>query len=196
VGHDAVFLATDTRFLKTFGWDDHYYRLISTLFDPGFSGLILGNTLLGWIGWVPEKLLGKYHSQVWLKIGWLCISFGFMAGILLTYSRASYLAIAIGLGWLGLNLWQKVKISLRLTSLILVLTLGLGVFILPQPTGEGANLLRVSTINSRLNTSRFAMENLSPLEWWLGNGLFVSKIPGINKFPDAPSYQIIFSSRF
>ncbi|SRR5260221_1906352 len=31
----------DTRMLFFLGWDDHYYRLISTLFDPGFTGIIL-----------------------------------------------------------------------------------------------------------------------------------------------------------
>jgi len=179
------FWLPDTRFLKTFGWDDHYYRLISTLFDPGFSGLILGITLLGWVGWAREKIFNQTNSMGWLKIGWLNVSFGLITGILLTYSRASYLAIVIGLGWLGLNLWKKVKISLRLTSLILMLTLGLGILILPQPTGEGANLLRVSTVNSRLTTSRFALERLSPVEWWLGNGLFInSRVSSSNQFPD------------
>ena len=30
----------DTRFLFNLGWDDHYYRLMSTLLDPNFAGMI------------------------------------------------------------------------------------------------------------------------------------------------------------
>src|SRR3989304_8999963 len=34
-------LIPDTRFLAVLNWDDHYYRLLSTLLDPNFTGIIL-----------------------------------------------------------------------------------------------------------------------------------------------------------
>jgi len=42
------FVMPDVRFLNIFGWDNHYYRLISTLFDPAFTGIVLVITLGLW----------------------------------------------------------------------------------------------------------------------------------------------------
>lgn len=46
-------LFPDMRFMKILGWDDHYYRLIGTIFDPNFSGTILALANI----WFIEKLL-------------------------------------------------------------------------------------------------------------------------------------------
>ncbi|MDZ7586275.1 MAG: hypothetical protein U0946_00850, partial [Patescibacteria group bacterium] len=32
----------DTRFLLKFGWDEHYYRMIGTVLDPNYLGIMLG----------------------------------------------------------------------------------------------------------------------------------------------------------
>lgn len=185
------FWLPDTRFLKTFGWDDHYYRLISTLFDPGFTGLILGITLFGWLGWVGAEVSRRSSLKPWSKILWLLISISLLGGILLTYSRASYLAIGLGLGWLGFKNRRNRQSHLLWLSLILILILELGTFILPARTGEGVNLQRTSTIISRIDTNQLAIKNLSFSQWWLGKGLFVtnrhqtlSQLPDHAQLPD------------
>jgi len=46
-GWIQYFLYPDLRALEAYGWDDHYYRLIGTLLDPGFY---------------------EYHFSVWVNI--------------------------------------------------------------------------------------------------------------------------------
>src|SRR3989344_442832 len=41
VGLFQYWLIPDMRFLAILGWDDHYFRLVSTQFDPNFTGLLL-----------------------------------------------------------------------------------------------------------------------------------------------------------
>jgi len=56
----------DTRFLSILGWDDHYARLISTYFDPGFTGVIFLLTLL--IGLTSTYLQNKKIQFIMLLL--------------------------------------------------------------------------------------------------------------------------------
>jgi len=75
------------RNLLYLGWDEHYYRLFSTLLDPNFTGLFLGLTFF--LG------LYLYHQLKTpsLMVGQLVVG----VAIILTYSRSSFLAFSIGL---------------------------------------------------------------------------------------------------
>ncbi|MBT4681133.1 MAG: hypothetical protein HOB74_03620, partial [Candidatus Pacebacteria bacterium] len=53
-------LLPDTRFLWYSGWDDHYFRLIGTQFDPNFTGIILTTTFF-----MAQSL---WNKQSWIKI--------------------------------------------------------------------------------------------------------------------------------
>jgi len=72
-GITQYLLVPDTRFLATNGWDDHYYRVISTFGDPSYVGAIL---LLGLI------LISVTKSSIWFYPILL-------VPIFLTYSRST-----------------------------------------------------------------------------------------------------------
>lgn len=178
------YLLPDTRFLKTFGWDDHYYRLISTLFDPGFTGLILVLTLVGivFVSWPELKLQAAQRWLQWCQAACLIV---LTAALLLTYSRASFVAFGVAAAWCGWQVWRRNHHwQLGLVALMLAVMLG-GLPFLPRPTGEGVDLTRTSTINSRIDTNRMALRQLTSREWWLGSGLFAGKpAPSNPELPD------------
>jgi hypothetical protein len=177
LGLMQYFFLPDTRFLKTFGWDDHYYRLIGTLFDPGFTGLVLVMTSLSLFG---QKLLTSFK----LKTSGVVL---LIIGILLTYSRATYLSLLIALGYFGWHSWKEHHQKAGLLAGLAIVVLLAGIPFLPRPTGEGIRLERTSTVVSRWDTTKQALQNLSPLEWLYGRGLFVTKTTTItaeNPIPD------------
>ncbi len=146
-------LIPDVKFLNIFGWDNHYYRLISTIFDPAFTGIILVLTIGLWQRIRKPKLI------TWLQI-LLTIA------VAATFSRASYLALFLLIThqWLTTN--QKLKWSL-LAGLFL-----LTVLILPKPGGEGVNLTRTSTIEARSENIQENLITLEKTQWLWGRGLF------------------------
>jgi hypothetical protein len=151
----------DTRFLIMLGWDDHYFRLIGTQLDPSFTGILLVQGFLA----VQTLLIQK----TWWRFGSTVV---IVMALLLTYSRASYLAFGVSLVILGLiHLWQQRHFPWHLVMQLV--TFVLGFFFLPQPTGEGGNLLRHATIVSRLGSNQLALFSLQPSEWLVGRGLFV-----------------------
>ena len=117
--------ATD---LKMLGFDDHYYRLIGSLFDPNYTGEIL--VMIGLFAIATNKHL---LSVLILPI------------IAVTYSRASYMAYLFGL--LLILIRSKKKILL-----LLLLLIPLSIWISPRPWGEGVNLLRTFSIYSRIDS--------------------------------------------
>ena len=118
----------DMRFLKSLGFDDHYFRLIGSLYDPNFTGAIFASLALYFVG--KNKII---------------ISLPFIGLLALTFSRASFLAFGVGLIYLLLTR-KKVKL------LILVVLLGVIVYLIPKPFGEGVNLLRTFSIFSRIES--------------------------------------------
>lgn len=130
------FFLPDTRFLKYFGFDDHYFRLIGTLFDPNFSGLVLAQITL--ISFSSLKKKYKIFSLIPL------------IAVILTFSRASYLSLLIS--FLYLNWKQKTKMFFLVLILIPIL-----IFLAPKPFGEGVNLWRTFSITSRLVNQRQAL---------------------------------------
>lgn len=116
---------TDLKFL---GFDDHYYRLIGSLFDPNFSGLVFS-----------VLTLFLLTQKKWILAVITLIS------LALTFSRASYLTLIFGL--LIFYLFKRPKIVL-----IGILTLSLFIFLIPKPFGEGVNLFRTFSIFSRLDS--------------------------------------------
>lgn len=113
---------------KNLGFDDHYYRLVGGLLDPNFTGAILASLTVYLV--VSNQLLLSCALTLFLA---------------LTFSRASYLSLAIpvlGLAWLT----KKAK------PLLVILSLVLFVIISPKPFGEGVNLARTFSIYSRVDS--------------------------------------------
>jgi hypothetical protein len=160
------FFLPDTRFLFFLGWDDHYYRVISTLFDPGFTGILY---VLGYL-FLQEEMSDGKHIRPYA----LVLSLSLMVGVLFTYSRASYLAFATVIVFLTWQKWHVGQARQAAAQAFLSVVFVLCLFILPQPGGEGVKLTRTSTITSRAITAQSSFDSLtSPAAFILGNGIFV-----------------------
>ncbi len=144
------FLYPDLRNLMYLGWDPHYYRLFSTLFDPNFTGIIIVLTILLAVD------LKKIHFVI----------LAFIA-LLLTYSRSSYLALLTGVffGVLVKSQWKK--------GLFVVLLVLLAIVYLPHPGREALSLDRFDSTVSRLVNWKetFSLISQKPLFGWGFNTL-------------------------
>lgn len=130
-------------FLKYLNWDDHLNRLVGTYYDPAFIGMILAmGSLLS-----VSKFL-KTYSKPYLFSGlFLTIS------TLFTYSRASFVALFVGLMVLLTNRknFKKILISFVAAFTFMIL-------LLPKKLGEGNNLLRTASITARLSNYSIALK--------------------------------------
>lgn len=162
-------LLPDTRFLSILGWDDHYFRLIGTLFDPNFMGMII--VLL----FVYSVSLQQFASKKIVTL--LCM--GYSSILALTYSRASFATAALA-GFMLLSTPRPLKWWSMRQRLVLgaaaVLAFTLVIYAAPKPGGEGVNLLRTSSIVARQNTAVQTFENLTVIDLVLGKGLFTNPI--------------------
>lgn len=118
----------DTRALKFVGFDDHYYRLIGTSFDPNYTGAILAS-------------IGLYF----LSTSRIILSIAVIPLLALTYSRASYLTYFIGF------IYEIIR-KKKAIFLFLLLIIPISILISPKPYGEGINLLRTFSIFSRFTS--------------------------------------------
>lgn len=116
----------DLRGLKGLGWDDHYYRLVGTFLDPGFTGILMVLALL--LAFIKKR-------YVWAIV--------LLIGLALTYSRASYLALGAGMGYLFLVGKQRAWAVMFVVLLLVMIP------ILPRPGGEGVKLTRTASIAQR-----------------------------------------------
>lgn len=131
-GFVQYFAFPDIRPLQYLEWDPHYYRLVGTFLDPGFTGLLLVFTL---ILFIDQPIL-------WI-ISYLAFA--------LTYSRASYLAFLVSMAYISWK--QKVRKFFIKILLLFVLT----IFLLPRaPDGEGVKLERTSSIQARIESWKTA----------------------------------------
>ena len=157
VSFGLYLISPDMRFLWVYGWDDHYYRLIGTLFDPGFTGMLAILTLL--IFW------GLPHTS---KIVKTAVSLFLLTCIILTYSRASYLALIVGIICMVMQ-YKKVAIKQLLVGGVICLLL---FWFAPKPGGEGVEITRLTSITARLQTIQHSITSLTPTTALMGTGLF------------------------
>jgi len=167
----------DTRFLLRYGWDEHYYRMIGTVLDPNYLGVMLG--IIG------IYLIYKYTNRQidkWGKI-LLMLSFG---GLIMTYSRAAWLATGAGLSLFVIarslrrgnlrqkidrhGLWKGLVMTFEIGSLKILIGLlffGLVLYLSPKPGGEGVNLFRTASIEQRIESWKEGI-NVWKEHLWLG----------------------------
>jgi hypothetical protein len=128
-GWVQYFFSPDLRFLYIFGWDDHYFRLVSTFLDPTFTGLLL----------VLCSFVSFFCFRLYRRPRYLLLSFIFLLTTFFTYSRSSYLAFFIGfIPFLG----KRTLLFLGMIVFVFVLIFPF----LPRPGGEGVNLLRTQSV--------------------------------------------------
>ncbi len=126
----------DVSFLAQWGWDDHYYRLVGTFLDPGFTGAILALGLL--MVFQGQRVLnpGRFYY-------WPIMAVIYMA-LALTYSRASYLMYLAAFAVIAF--FKRSPKILVVAALVIAVTIPL----LPQSTGEGTRLSRENSIYARI----------------------------------------------
>lgn len=140
LGLVQYFIIPDIRFLSLWNWDPHYYRVVGTFLDPGFTGIILVLTLV-------FIVINRYH-KFWWTIVYLAMA--------LTYSRASYLAFFTAFTWIS---YQKRTWKYFLVSLCLI---SMTVTILPRSSdGEGVKLERTSSVWARIESWKTAWKIFS-----------------------------------
>ena len=131
LGLVQYFLVPDVRGLAVIEWDLHYYRLVGTLLDPGFTGLILVFTLI-------------FITVSNFKFKYLFWAVTYLA-LALTYSRSSYLAFLAGMSYIAIK-----RRSAKFIAGILIL-FAVTIYLLPRSSsGEGVKLERTNSINTRV----------------------------------------------
>ncbi len=130
-GFIQYFFWPDFTYFNINQWDPHLYRLVSTFFDPTFTGLIY---LLFFIKTYLNKKIP--YRQILLIISYLALA--------LTYSRSTYLSLIIASIFIS---FSTKKIRHVFFALILVI---ITIFCLPRQTGEGTKLERTSSIFAKI----------------------------------------------
>lgn len=150
----------DTRFLAALGWDDHYARLIGTVFDPGFTGMLF---LMSGLYVLALRARGNFF----LRSVRVALLLGFGIGIALTFSRATYLATAAASAVLMICGYfsKKILVVGAIVAVAIVLTM-------PKPFGEGVDLLRAASVKARAEAVEQQLAGLTPKTLLVGNGLF------------------------
>jgi len=146
----------DVRFLSLMGWDDHYYRLVSTLFDPPFTGAVIGIGLL--------LLQSKRNKKPLSVVSWIVMFIAFM----LTYSRASYICYLIASGI------QSLQIKTKIWFVGLLILTIFSMVLLPRPASEGTRLERTQSIVARKETLVSSLRSISIKTLLVGNGWYMT----------------------
>lgn len=123
----------DLRNLFYAGWDPHLYRLFGVFFEPVYAAAVYGVFAL-------YLFFQKRYSRA---ITYPSIAI-LVVALLATFSRGAYIALAVTT---VLYLFTSIRLRWLFVGLATcVIVVGL----LPKPAGEGVNLLRTSTIASRV----------------------------------------------
>lgn len=126
------FLYPDLRNLIYQGWDPHLYRTFGVFFDTSISAAVFGIFFLT-------------LNQPIIKIIYLLL-------VALSFSRSIYLGLLLTLFYSFIK--QK-----RLKNIFLFLLIFVSlIFIIPKPSGEGVNLSRLYSIESRIADYREGIE--------------------------------------
>lgn len=123
-GFAQYFIMPDMSYLQAFDWDPHYYRLISTFLDPGFTGMIL---LLG-------LLLTK--NKIFLIF--------IYSAMALTYSRTTFLAFLAAYGFIS---WYQRSPKIFFKAFVLII---FTIIVLPRTFGDGTKLSRETSTWARI----------------------------------------------
>lgn len=151
IGFAQYLLFPDMRWAQYLGWDDHLNRLTLPHYDPTFTGVMLTLFFLSVTHYIHKSnyvLCAMYYLLVF-------------PALLLTYARSVWLSLILT----AFSVVKSLK-YLLLAALVFVLA----VIALPDRFGEGTNLLRTYSINSRITSD---LEYIKRYGWSLvlGRGL-------------------------
>ena len=165
-------LYPELRNVSYLGWDPHYYRLFSTLFDPNFVGILIVITFfLGIYMWrkMPRKTLVLAQGVNVLAL-------------YLTYSRSSYLAFVVGV--LSLILFHKKWKWLMLLAIFMF-----AIVVIPKPGGKTLLLTRIDSSIARLGNWQESVGIIgrSP---FIGNGFNTLRFIRVPTASDSTSHAL------
>jgi O-antigen ligase len=130
--------------LYPMGWDPHLYRMVGTVFDAAIAAGVYG--MLFWLVALKRDLYSAKWRVLMMSALGVCV--------LLALSRAAYLGMIVSGAWLVIT---STSLQHRLAKRMSYLVGGgamVGVLLfaltMSRVPGEGTNLLRTSTIQSRL----------------------------------------------
>lgn len=153
VGFTASFLGLlqyifipDIRPLTFLQWDDHYYRLVGTFLDPGFTGVIYVLSLILIVVLYWGEMIKFKKTSLWIL--WLIV----YLALALTYARSAYLAYLIAMAVVA-----RFKKSFKFFLGVLILGI-VTLLLLPRQGGEGVRLERKSTIFLRIESYKKAVK--------------------------------------
>lgn len=157
----------DTRFLAILGWDDHYYRLIGTLFDPNFTGMVFILTFI----YLEKLKKSTLFQKILPGLTGELLQALLTIGVALTYSRSSYLTFGLLLIALSGLYLARTTFKKAVLPLVFLPILALTIWLAPKPGGEGVNLLRTASVEARVDASQATLER-DGRTFLLGEGLF------------------------
>lgn len=138
------------RNLYYLGWDEHLYRLFSTLLDPNFAGIILVLSFVLLFGLTIKFLRNKKNYK---SIIFAVLVFINLYEVYLTYSRSALIMLFISV-LIFLFLIGRKKITL-----FVLIALVLTVFFIPNSfKTEGTNFFRTASSNARLGSIKNGIE--------------------------------------
>ena len=147
-GYLQYILYPDLRNLMYLGWDDHLFRLFSTVLDPNFAAVLI-NLFLFLAG---GMILADQKKQVSFIAIYVSLFILGSLALLLTYSRSGYLMFAAGMITMLILSGKKKFTFFFITILFSALVL------LPKNLpSEGVNLLRTASVESRIESMQSAI---------------------------------------
>jgi len=150
LGFIQYFYYPNLRNLYYLGWDEHLYRLFSTLLDPNFAGAFLVLFIL----LLTENVIRSFKNRknlIFFSILWIPT----LISILLTYSRSAFIMLIISIVAL-----LSIHKMYRALFLLVVLFLSL-FFIFSNRNIEGLNPLRITSVEARIESAREAISIFS-----------------------------------
>jgi len=156
------FLWPNLKALEVLHYDPHFYRVVGTFLDPGFTGIILVLTLILLVNngscltfspvRHPRFAAGARREFLYVSHPFnLLLIIVVYVTLALTYSRASWLAFLVGI--MIIILMKKAWKILPVLLVLVVATF----YLLPRPAGEGGKIERTYTIEARLTNYRQAL---------------------------------------
>lgn len=140
-------LYPDLRNLVYLGWDPHYFRLFSTVFDPNFAGIIIILTFFQLIFIIASDKKSVFRFIYPFVLIMLLVA------IYLTRSRSAYLSFISGM--LVLIFFKKYinPMLIGLTTIIILLS-----SFIPKPALNVLDTFRVASSMSRVNNWLIALK--------------------------------------
>lgn len=134
------FLYPDLRNLRYLGWDEHLYRMFGVFFDTSIAATIYS---LLFLFYFLNKKENNYIRIIFMPLFLICLC--------LTFSRSGTFSLFLVLFIYFLN-------HKKLSEFLLIFIFIIFIFLIsPKPFGEGVNLLRTFSINSRINDYKKAV---------------------------------------